>query len=309
VPLAVEPRWDADDPFLIYHIDETRLLAYDVQSEKERVVHEFRGDFPDQSLSAVWTRYEGSPSLDSRYWGLMAEDREWLTIGFVVYDLREDRVIATRAVPPAEIDWVTISPLGNYLLAAYDEWCDGGQLGDHGEPCGLVVYDRHLQSGRGLLRIIGHSDTALDAKGREVLVYQDIDTDHVAMLDLETGEVTELRSIDFSHTPIGFHFSGRAFDQPGWAVVSTYSGGYPRSRTWMDNQVFAIELRSNGRVVRLAHTHSIVDEDQEHDYWAEPQASANPDLTRIVFTSNWGCSGTDNVEMYLMDLSDGWADL
>ena len=36
-----------------------------------------------------------------------------------------------------------------------------------------MVYDRNLQNGRGLLRIVGHSDTALDAEGREVFVYQD----------------------------------------------------------------------------------------------------------------------------------------
>jgi hypothetical protein len=41
---------------------------------------------------------------------------------------------------------------------------------------------------------------------------------------------------------------------------------------------------------------------------AEPQASANHDLTRIVFTSNWGRSGTDQVEMYLIDLPADWAE-
>jgi hypothetical protein len=74
----------------------------------------------------------------------------------------------------------------------------------------------------------------------------------------------------------------------------------------MDDQVFAVELRPNGRVVRLAHTHSLVDESQEHDYWAEPHASANRDLTRIVFTTNWGRSGTGEVEMYLIELPADW---
>ncbi len=308
LPLVDEPRWDAVDPFVITHIDEVRLRSYDVQTGEERLVHDFSDDFPGQAVVAVWTRYEGSPSIDGRYWGLMAQNEEWLTIGFVVYDLLEDEVIATREVPPSEIDSVTISPLGNHFLAGYDAWCDEGHLGDDAHPGGLMVYDRDLQHGRGLLRIIGHSDTALDADGREVLVSPGIDTDYISMLDLETGEVTELWPIDFGHTPIGLHFSGRAFRRPGWALISTYSGGHPTSHTWMDNQVFAIELRPNGRVVRLAYTHSIADEDQDHDYWAEPQASANHDLTRIVFTSNWGRSGTDQVEMYLIDLPADWAE-
>lgn len=74
---------------------------------------------------------------------------------------------------------------------------------------------------------------------------------------------------------------------------------------WMDNQVFAIELVAGGRVVRLAHAHSLYD-DAQKDYWAEPHASANRDLTRIVFTSNWGRTDTAAVDMYLIQLPTDW---
>jgi hypothetical protein len=168
-----------------------------------------------------------------------------------------------------------------------------------------MVYDRNLRNGRGLLRISGHLDLALDAQGREVAVFGDIDTDNVSMVDLRTGEVTPLWANDFSYTSIGMHFSERAFKRPGWAVLSTHDGD-TASHTWMDDQVFAIELRPNGRVVRLAHTHSLVDEAQDHDYWAEPHASVNSDLTRILFTSNWGRSGTEEVEMFLVELPPAW---
>ena len=129
------------------------------------------------------------------------------------------------------------------------------------------------------------------------------------MLDLASGTVTPLWPIDFSHTPIGLHFSGRASrgDHLGWALVSTYSGGHPTDYTWMDDQIFAVELKPGGRVVRLAHTHSLVDEDQEHDYWAEPHASVNPEFTRVVFTSNWGRSGTGQVEMFMLELPPDWS--
>jgi hypothetical protein len=88
-------------------------------------------------------------------------------------------------------------------------------------------------------------------------------------------------------------------------VLSTYSGAQP-SATWLDDQVFVVELKPGGRLVRLAHTHAVVDEAEEHDYWAEPHASANRDLTRIVFTSNWGRSGSDEVEMFMICLPAGW---
>jgi hypothetical protein len=312
LPLRDEPRWDSVDPDVLYFSEETRLMAYNVRSEEQILVHDFAADFPGQSLAAVWTRYEGSPSADTRYWGLMAEDQDWLTSAFLIYDRQEDRVVAVRDMHSAaevdrEIDSVTISPLGNYFLAYFDDYCQPGQLGTDAEPCGLMVYDRDLKNGRSLLRIIGHSDLALDAEGREVLVYQDIDTDNISVLDLASGTVTPLWPIDFSHTSIGLHISGRAFNRPGWALVSTHDGD-PGAYTWMDDQVFAIELKPGGRVVRLAHTHSLVDETQEHDYWAEPHASVNPDFTQIVFTSNWGRSGTAEVEMFLISLSPDWVE-
>jgi len=310
-PLEVEPRWDADDPDIVYYSDETRLMSYNVQTADQTEVHDFADDFPGQNLAAVWTRYEGSPSRDSRYWGLMAQDEEWDTVAFVVYDRQTDQVTIrdVRSVPEVEegIDHVTMSPLGNYFIASFDHYCQHGHLGDDAHPCGLMVYGRDLTNGRSLLRIIGHYDPALDAQGGEVIIYQGIDTDHISMLDLATGTVTPLWEIDFSHTAIGLHFSGLAFDRPGWAVVSTHDDDVA-SHTWMDDQVFVVELKPDGRVVRLAHTHSLVDESQpeEYYYWAEPHASANPDLTRVLFTTNWGRFDTGEVEMFMIALPPDW---
>lgn len=312
LPLYAEPRWDAQDPEVVYYNEATRLIAFDIGTGQASLVHDFADVLPGQSLAAVWTHYEGRPSMDSRYWGLVAEDEEWTPAAFVVYDRLNEEVMVRdiRGVPGIEedVDHVTISPLGTYLLASFDRACERGTLGDDERPCGLMVYDRGLSRGRGVLRIVGHYDPALDAQGREVILYQDIDTDEISILDLESGAITPLWPIDFGHTPIGFHFSGLAYDRPGWALVSTYSGGYPDAFTWMDDQVFAVELKAGGRVVRLAHTHSQVDPDQEHDYWAEPHASVNGDFTRILFTSNWGRSGSDQVEVYLIELPADWED-
>jgi hypothetical protein len=313
LPLGMEPRWDAVNPNLIYYtdLDEKRLMSYNVQTAAETVVHDFDADFPGQSLVAVWTRDEGRPSRDRRYWGLMAQDADWNPVAFLVYDRQTDQVTIRdmRGVPGVEedVDHVTISPLGTYLLASFDRYCEPGELGDDAHPCGLMVYGRDLTNGRCLLRTIGHYDVALDAQGREVVIYQDIDTDHISMLDLETGAVTALWEIDFSHTAIGLHFSGLAYDRPGWALVSTHDVD-PATYTWMDDQAFAVELESGGRVVRLAHTHSVVNDELGLDYWAEPHASVNHDFTRVVFTTDWGRTGTGAVEMFMVALPPDWPD-
>jgi hypothetical protein len=309
VPVYVEPRWDAQNPTLLYYTDETRLMSYDIRTGMMNEIRDFAEDFPGVDVPAVWTRYEGSPSYNTRYWGLLANDSDWDPYAFLIYDLQTDSIVVREIPPGYSIDNVTISPLGNYLLASFDDYCEHGQLGSDANPCGFMVYDRKLENGRGLLRIIGHYDAMLDAEGREVILYQDIDSDHISMLDLETGIVTPLFPIDFSHTAIGFHFSGRASDRPGWGLVSTSNGGHPTDHTWMDDSIFAVELKENGRVVRLAHTHSLYDEDIEQDYWAEPHASVNRDFTRVIFTSNWGRTGTEEVDMYMIVLPDNWVEL
>lgn len=312
---GVDPRWDAANPHLLYYSDGTRFVSLNVQTKEQTPVHEFAADLPGQSLAAVWSKYEGNSSRDGRYWGFMAEDEDWVTVAFLVYDLQTKQVVAqrdVRGIPGVEeVDNAYISPLGNYFIADFaDHYCERGQLGTDAQPCGYMVYDRNLRNGRGLLRISGHMDLALDAQGREVAVYQDIDTDYISMVDLATGKVTPLWPIDFSKTVLGLHISGRAFNRPGWVLVSTYNGGYPTHFTWMDNSVFAIELKPNGRVARLAHTRAVFKEGPvsygEKDYWAEPHASVNRDFTRIVFTSNWGRSGTEEVEMFLIELPPDW---
>jgi len=314
MPLDAEPRWDASDPNMIYYTADTRLLYYDVQTGQGDEIRDFSNDISDPNLVAVWTRHEGRPSRDSRYWGLMAQVEQagdWITSDFLVYDKQADQVIIRdiSGLPGVSegIDHVTISPLGNYFIASFDHYCDHGELGTDSNPCGMMVYDSDLTNGRGLLRIVGHYDPALDAQGREVVIYQDIDTDQISMVDLETGTVTALWDIDYSNTAIGFHFSGLAYDAPGWAVVSTHDDEQT-IYTWMDDQVFLVELKASGRVVRLAHTHSIVDEEQDFEtyYWAEPHASTNSDLTRIVFTTNWGRYDTGGVEMYMISLPQDW---
>jgi hypothetical protein len=215
-----EPRWHPSDPQVFFYFQDTQLRAFDLGRDEDTLVHDFAGDFPGQSLSLVWTRWEGSPSRDGRWFGLMAQDQAYEAVALLVYDRLADRVTAVRdlrGVPNPTPDSATISPSGTYLVAQF-EYCERGTIGTLARPCGLMVYDRSLSTARGMARIIGHSDFALDAGGREVLVYQDVDTDEVAMLDLASGARTVLFTIDFSQAAHGFHFSGRAFDRPGWSV-------------------------------------------------------------------------------------------
>jgi hypothetical protein len=50
----------------------------------------------------------------------------------------------------------------------------------------------------------------------------------------------------------------------------------------------------------------VVDDDEEADYWAEPHATVDRHLTRVLFGSNWGRSGTGEVDAYMILLPDDW---
>lgn len=149
--IEVEPRWNARNPQQLTYTSGTQWLAYNILTRQSRLVHDFGADLPGVSLATAWTRYEGSPSFDGRYYGVMVQDENWQNVAFLAYDRQTDQVIAKRNLPASlpEIDSVTISPLGNYLLAFFN-YCPSGQLGDDAHPsCGLMVYDRQLRQGRG----------------------------------------------------------------------------------------------------------------------------------------------------------------
>jgi hypothetical protein len=307
---AVEPRWHATDPNTLFWVQGTQLSSCDVRTGVSTLVHDFAQDFPGQSLAAVWTRYEGSPSYNGRFFGFQVENENWDPVAFIVYDLASQMVVSNRNVaglPNIETtDSVSISPNASYFVAFLDP-CPQGTLGTEASPCGFMVYDADLANGRGLHRNLGHSDLMVDANGREVIVFQDNDSDHISMMDLMTGQVTPLLALDFgANVNLGMHISGRASGLPGWALVAT-ADSTTASHTWMDDQLFAVELKPQGRVLRIAHTHSLVNPNQAHDYWAEPHGTCNRDMTKVLFTTNWGRSGTEQVEMYLAELPAGWA--
>jgi hypothetical protein len=72
------------------------------------------------------------------------------------------------------------------------------------------------------------------------------------------------------------------------------------------DRVFVLELKAGGRVIRLAHTHSRVTPEQEHEYWAGPCATTNRDLTGILFTANWWRSGSEQVDVCLTEPGTIW---
>ncbi|HSN22437.1 MAG TPA: hypothetical protein VLS49_17260, partial [Usitatibacter sp.] len=296
-----EPQWDPKDPDRLYYLPRNgvgmKLHELRVAEGSSRVAADFgerlRRIWPD--AAAAWTRSEGSPSADLRYWAFQVDDAQWRGVGLFTYDLKTDTILATydlRRNGRPRPDHLSMSPSGAYVVVSWDD--------------GPYVFDRDFSHPRRIAAKGEHSDIAVGASGEDVYVSVDYERrgGPVYMVDLRTGKRTDLFPTYLDHTATAMHFSGKAFRKPGWVVMSTYadyrSGSEVQERIgphfqWLHRRVFAVELREDPKIVGLAFHHGIAAK-----YFTEPHAVANRDLTRVLFDSNWGRNSETDVDTYMV---------
>ncbi|MCK6423486.1 MAG: hypothetical protein L6Q75_00150 [Burkholderiaceae bacterium] len=291
-----EPQWHPTDPNRLYFVPNNgvgmKLLELDLRSGQERVV----GDFAERlrkrwpQANTAWTKSEGSPSADGRYWCFMVDDAQWRGVGLITWDRDTDSILGMRDLNGVRPDHVSMSPSGKYCVVSGT----GSQ--------GTVAWTRDLSSSRRLHHASEHSDIALDARGRDVYVAIDYQASGgpVFMVDLDSGERRDLFDTYLSGTAMALHISGRSFARPGWVLVSTYADHAARGNAgqqWPHRKLFAMSLEARPRIVNLAHHRS-----EFAKYWTEPHASVNRDFTRVVFNSNWGIRSETDIDMYMVAL-------
>lgn len=292
-----EPQWDATDPQKLYYVPTnggTVLYQLNVVTNVQTVVGNFATGLPWSGVAHVWTKSEGSPSADSRYWCFMAENSGYNTLGIFTWDKQTNTVLGTYTTSNRP-DHVSMAPSGNHCVVSWDA------------PTGTYSFSRTMQQERKLHTASEHSDLAIGADGSDYYVSIDYDAANgdVFMLNLDTGVRTDLFATYFGDgSTTAVHISGKAFRRPGWVVVSTYMHNNPLH--WLHEKVFLVQMAANPKIVNFTHTHRVDATSVPYgagDYWAEPHASANRDLTRIMFNSNWE-SGSSAVEDYMIVLPD-----
>lgn len=287
-----EPQWHPTDPARLYHLPNNgigmRLYELDLDSGQSRVVADFasrlRALWP--RANAAWTRSEGSPSADARYWAFQVDDDQWQGVGLFTYDLVEDKILAAydlgqhRKPRP---DHLSMSPTGRHVVVSWND--------------GPTAFTRELTQPRALQRTGEHSDIALTAEGDDAYVAVDYKANDgaVFMVNLRTGQRTDLFPTYVAGTATALHISGKAFRAPGWVLVSTYADYGKNGQQWLHRRLFAVELKARPRIVHLAHHHS-----RYAKYWTEPHASVNRDFTRLLFNSNWGTASETDVDAYMV---------
>jgi WD40 repeat protein len=261
-------------------------MAIDVRNLSSRVVADLTGKLPWPKAVRAWSKSEGSPSRDGRYWAFQVETENFEILGFATWDMVQGKLVGTVPVQ-SRPDHVSMSPSGRWFVSSGAD--------------GTVAWAPDFSRKKVLHKKTEHSDLGIGANGHDYYVSIDYQSNegYVFMVDIETGERTDLIRTYINGAATAMHFSGKAYDKPGWFLLSTYNPGGPSQ--WYMDKVFAIELKANPRVYQLAAHHSTV----KDAYFAEPQATVNRDFTRVLFNSNWGVPASNDVDAYMVLLNPG----
>ena len=292
-----EPQWHPTDPDKLYYLP-TNGIGMEVReltiSTNSTVVvgnlgARIRARWP--TADTAWTKSEGSPSADGRYWCLKVDavtGSNFVSLGIITWDRVNDQILGFYNTAGDQPDHLSMSPSGNYCVVSWEE------------PRGTVAFSRDFSSQRQVLYKSEHSDIALDANGRDVFVAIDYSDGNVFMTDLGTGTRTDLFNTYINGSATALHISGKAFNKPGWVVVSTYAKNGGSGFNWLDRKVMAVELQASPTIYHLAHHRSA-----DVGYWDEPHASVNRDFTRVVYNTNWGVNNEEDVDVYMIELPAG----
>jgi len=304
--------WHPSNPKQLYFSQDSIFYSYNTDSEIATALHVFT------KYTWINTRAEGNLSLDGKYYAFAGQiynysSGEVTFKDIVVYDIETDTEVITMEIPSdsiSDFDWVSVSPLGNYVVIDYANE-------ENRRYHGVEVYDRNMNFIWQKPLGAGHSDLGLDASGNEVLVMDIYDANsnrvYIKKFNLSDGQETTL--IDLS--PYFYlHISCRNQQRNEWCFVSTFDNPgrlTHDSLTWLpfEDEVFALRLDGSGEVQRIAHHHSrrfspVTPDPDQSNYYAEPHATISRKGNRIIFGSNWeqNVDQVNSVDAYVCDFSN-----
>ncbi|MBO9661978.1 hypothetical protein [Dokdonella sp.] len=309
-----EPQWQPNDPQRLDYLPlngGTVIDQIDIRRGASKVVADLKAALPAWGATAehIWTKSEGSPSADGRYWGFQVENGKFELLGFLVWDQQNQRVVGAREGSERP-DHVSMTPSGRWFTISDDD-------------TGTWAWSPDFTQKKKLHHKSEHSDLAIGADGHDVYVsidyqsnggdvfYADVDACPAVPADVRDAPVCP-RTVLFRSYVNGsvgaMHFSGKAYDRPGWVLVSTYGTTPQRNGAlpWFADKIFALELKDKPRALGIAYHRSIGVTGL--GYWSEPQATVDRGFRRIQFSSSWQSTNEGDIEAYQVLLPDGVLD-
>ena len=246
-----DSRWSNTDPNKRYYCSGEGFYYINIITNQTTLLHRFKG------YTATIGPWEGNISADDKY-VVITDERGGTAHRASLYDIELDSVISTKLFPDDEnIDWVSISSGGNFIVL--------NEVTNYETR----VYDLNFN----YLRTVGvsseHGDLTFDSEGNEVWVQ----VIPVSMSRLSDGKFTRL----LEASGFGGHISGRGFNNPGWALVSTgiYSGA-------SNTEIFEVKLDGSGIIRHFGYARSSCT-----TYDNYPKGTVSPDGKKVIFNSDW----------------------
>lgn len=318
-----EPVWHPNKPDVLFHVPQNGV-GMKLIERNALTGAEIKSTDIGPLLTAIWpeafncwSKSEGAPSLDCRYWCWIVQKAGFIPLGAVVYDRVEHKIIGKIDIPEKNMpDHSSMSPSGKYATVSWAH-----QAGWDTRAYTRNMKDVHPASKSGLPYIIintasEHSDLGQLENGQDVYVSGDYSgNSRLFMTNLETGQETNFMSLYGQGTATAFHISCRNSRVPGWCVVSFYNeyldnqDNEQRNKPamqWFHRKIFAMELKSNGKMIPLAWADSVRRKSWGDDaYWTEPQATVNREMTRIMFQSTMNVEDWKATETYMLAMPEG----
>lgn len=301
-----EMIWHPTDPKKLWYTAYGGSLIWyekDVESDSDRVLVDFTGRLPWPQAQAVWTKSEGTPSANGRYWAFMATsydsvNQRNIIYGLFTWDRELNQILGSYDAANfggAFPDHISMAPSGKYVVPS---WAYQPTLGTR-------AFTLDFSSSILLQSQSEHSDLAIGPNGEDYYVATNYESGTIRATNLATGAAFDLMTL-YPATGEGYaaHISGKAYDKPGWVVISTYAdsanyGAIAPATTLrpMYRKVMLVELKPGGRQYNVAHTRTGAN---YGGYAGEPQATISRDGSRILFASNFDDGGAP--DDYLLGL-------
>ncbi len=279
--MMTEMKWSAKDPHVFFGIDPSGNDFSFVKATIGQVAIQYEKLFSFSKAvyeELLLGKYEGNIDFHDKFvvFAARKQGKNYLTA--IVYDIEKSQITTAKDFTNIRwtddngrqvLDWISVSPLGNYILINWKDDPDNQNVDRH---YSIYEYDINLNFLRKLAHQGQHGDMGVDEKGREVYVQFEFGgADRgIWLYPLSDGERIRLLPDKYN----GGHVSCRNYKRPGYCYLSTTEEGF--------REVFALKLDGSGLVNRFAQTHT-----SGHD----SHGGVSPDGTKVIFESDWGEEG------------------
>jgi hypothetical protein len=275
--IPYEARWANTNPNLMYGITNgNQFIVHDVVNNSNTLLHTF-----EKYSNLTIGDGEGNQDRNDQYISFIGT--KGIEKDIIVYNIKSDSIVAIKSLKSRHenLGSARVSPLGNYVIVA---WNTNGE----GNEQGYKAYDIQLKNERHLYDETQHYDLGIDVNGDEVIVaFGDTKTwktkHYIIMVRIKDGYAQPLFKDEApGQTGIwGGHISCRNIYRDGWAYISEGRA----SDDVAANELLAIKLdyTGNNLIERYGKHHS----NRSMGYNHQARATVHPNGTKICFDSNW----------------------